>query len=61
MKAVIVAAAGLLGSAMAAGHHQHAAFHRRNDVPYGYSKPADNSTCGCTTYTTTVYGQPTRE
>ncbi|KAF3480841.1 uncharacterized protein GIQ15_06188 [Arthroderma uncinatum] len=56
MKAsLFVAAAGLLGSALANGQHAHAhgKFHRRGTAP------APQETCGCTTRVVTYYAEPT--
>jgi hypothetical protein len=60
MKSFIFASA-LLGSALASVHHEHGHMgfhHRRNPLTTG--TPA-NATCGCTTYTTWFYGEPTRK
>ncbi len=63
MKAAVLAfaASALLASAAAGGLHErrhaHQAFHLRNYIPA--PAPADNATCGCSTYVTTFYGEPT--
>lgn len=73
MKAAIVAL--LAGSAAASLHDRHAGLHNRRmnygqaKMPYGTDQPMPNMplgtgapypTCGCTTYTTYFYGEPTR-
>ena len=61
MKAALLAlsAGALVGSVVASDHAGHARFHRR-DGHLDYSAPKDSS-CGCRTYTTTFYGEPTCE
>jgi len=54
-----VAASALLGSAAAGSlhdrRHAHQAFHLRRNTPAA----AESSTCECTTYLTTFYGEAT--
>ncbi|RMY51106.1 hypothetical protein D0863_14687 [Hortaea werneckii] len=58
-----VFASSLAASAYAAGHNQHANLHLKRGASGAWSEPAESATpseqCGCTTYTTTWYGEPT--
>ncbi|OTA33393.1 hypothetical protein BTJ68_07383 [Hortaea werneckii EXF-2000] len=58
-----VFASSLAASAYAAGHNQHANLHMKRGASGAWSEPAESATpseqCGCTTYTTTWYGEPT--
>ncbi|RMY03317.1 hypothetical protein D0868_07526 [Hortaea werneckii] len=58
-----VLASSLAASAYAAGHNQHANLHMKRGASGAWSEPAESATpseqCGCTTYTTTWYGEPT--
>lgn len=63
MKSTLVA---LLAGGAAVGahehHHRHAQFHAKRDAAYVpvLERGADAAqTCGCTTYTTLIYGEPT--
>lgn len=62
MKGAILAAAALFGSAVTASlHGRHAHEHMHGGLKRGIGEeappPADNDTCGCTTYVTTITGQ----
>ncbi|KAF2088276.1 glycoside hydrolase family 17 protein [Saccharata proteae CBS 121410] len=50
-----VAAGALVGNAAANVHERHQGFHNRR----GFAPMAENETCGCTTYVSTFYGEPT--
>ncbi|KAI6907874.1 hypothetical protein D0867_11834 [Hortaea werneckii] len=58
-----VFASSLAASAYAAGHNQHANLHMKRGASGAWSEPSESATpseqCGCTTYTTTWYGEPT--
>ncbi|KAF1989710.1 glycoside hydrolase family 17 protein [Aulographum hederae CBS 113979] len=53
---VALAAGALIGGASASVHERHADFHKRWASD---SAPAPAETCGCKTYTTTIYGEAT--
>ncbi|KAI7551036.1 hypothetical protein KC331_g2803 [Hortaea werneckii] len=58
-----VFASSLAASAYAAGHNQHANLHMKRGASGAWPEPSESATpseqCGCTTYTTTWYGEPT--